>query len=165
MTGTMIACGQEMPTDDAAATPGNEFPNGDDLALSRGTDFYSLDELLTDREREIRDRVRLWCDTVVAPAAADYWERAEFPVELVPGYAALGIAGASIVGDGCPGPVLPGRRDDRGRTRPRRRQHRHPERRAFRTRDDDHRDARVRRSSERSTCRGWRAARCSARSR
>ena len=71
--------------------------------LSRATDFYSLDELLTDREREIRDRVRLWCDTEVSPIAADYWERAEFPVELVPGYGQLGIAGASIVGDGCPG--------------------------------------------------------------
>jgi glutaryl-CoA dehydrogenase len=80
-----------------------DFPNGDDLALSRGTDFYGLDELLTGPERELRDRVRIWCDTEVSPAAADYWERAEFPVRLVKGYAALGIAGASIVGDGCPG--------------------------------------------------------------
>lgn len=47
----------------------NEFPNGDDLAISRGTDFYSLDELLTDQERAMRDRVRRWCDTEVAPAA------------------------------------------------------------------------------------------------
>src|SRR6478609_5310011 len=81
----------------------NEFPNGDDLAISRATDFYSLDELLTDREREMRDRVRQWCDTEVAPAAAGYWERAEFPVELAKGYGRLGIAGASIVGNGCPG--------------------------------------------------------------
>ena len=80
----------------------NEFPTGDDLALSRGTDFYRLDELLTDREREIRDRVRVWCDTEVVPAAAGYWERAKFPVELTKGYGRLGIAGASIVGDGCP---------------------------------------------------------------
>lgn len=81
----------------------NEFPNGNDLAVSRGTDFYGLDELLTDREREMRDRVRVWCDTEVAPAAAGFWERAEFPVELVEGYGRLGIAGASIEGDGCPG--------------------------------------------------------------
>jgi hypothetical protein len=73
-----------------------DFPNGDDLALSRGTDFYGLDELLTGPERELRDRVRIWCDTEVSPAAADYWERAEFPVRLVKGYAALGIAGASL---------------------------------------------------------------------
>ena len=50
-----------------------------------------------------RDRVRQWCDTEVAPAAAGYWERAEFPVELAKGYGRLGIAGASIVGNGCPG--------------------------------------------------------------
>ena len=80
-----------------------DLPNGDDLALSRGPDFYGLDELLTASERHLRDRVRVWCDTEVSPAAADYWERAEFPARLVKGYAALGIAGASIVGDGCPG--------------------------------------------------------------
>ena len=81
----------------------NEFPNGDDLAVSRGTDFYCLDELLSDRERALRDRVRVWCDTDVAPAAAGFWERAEFPVDLVRGYGRLGVAGASIVGNGCPG--------------------------------------------------------------
>jgi len=89
-----------------AATDANAdfgFPNGDDLAMSLGTDFYSLDELLTDRERGFRDRVRVWCDTEVAPAAAGFWERAEFPVELVEGYGRLGVAGASIIGDGCPG--------------------------------------------------------------
>ena len=69
-------------SDDADEFADNEFPDGDDLAFSRATDFYELDELLTDRERELRDRVRVWCDTDVAPAAAGYWERAEFPVEL-----------------------------------------------------------------------------------
>ena len=66
-----------------------DLPNGDDLALSRGTDFYGLDELLTGPERELRDRVRVWCDTEVSPAAAEYWERAEFPVRLVKGYAGV----------------------------------------------------------------------------
>ena len=64
-----------------------EFPSGDDLALSRATDFYSLDELLSDDERAIRDRVRVWVDTEVSPIAADYWEAARFPVELVEGTA------------------------------------------------------------------------------
>jgi glutaryl-CoA dehydrogenase len=41
--------------------------------------------------------------SAVAPAAAGYWERAEFPVELARGYGRLGIAGGSIVGNGCPG--------------------------------------------------------------
>lgn len=81
----------------------NEFPVAADLALSRGTDFYSLDELLSDSERATRDRVRSWVDTEVSPIAADFWEQARFPVELVKGYGDLGIAGGSIVGDGCPG--------------------------------------------------------------
>jgi glutaryl-CoA dehydrogenase len=80
-----------------------DFPDGADLALSRATDFYGLDALLSEEELAIRDRVRRWCDTEVSPIAADYWERAEFPVGLLPGYAALGIAGGSLVGDGCPG--------------------------------------------------------------
>ncbi len=71
--------------------------------MSRATDFYSLDELLSDDERAIRDRVRTWVDTEVSPIAADYWEAARFPVELVKGYGELGIAGGSLVGDGCPG--------------------------------------------------------------
>ena len=101
MTNTMNIPAILVDFDDDAAGP--EIPSGADLAFSRGTDFYGLDELLTDGERELRDRVRVWCDTEVAPAAAGYWERAEFPVELAKGYGRLGIAGASIVGDGCPG--------------------------------------------------------------
>lgn len=32
----------------------------------------------------------------------DYWERAEFPFELVPKLAALGLGGATMKGYGCP---------------------------------------------------------------
>src|SRR6195952_4805088 len=80
-----------------------DFPVAADLALSRATDFYGLDELLSDAERALRDRVRSWVDTEVSPIAADYWEQARFPAELVKGYGELGIAGGSLVGDGCPG--------------------------------------------------------------
>ena len=48
------------------------------------TDFYRIDDLLTDAEREVRDRVRTFCDKEVTPIINDYWERAEFPFELVP---------------------------------------------------------------------------------
>jgi hypothetical protein len=34
---------------DSGATE-NEFPNGDDLAISRAADFHGLDELLTDQK-------------------------------------------------------------------------------------------------------------------
>lgn len=70
---------------------------------SLGTDYYLIDELLTDEEREIRDRVRAFCDQEVVPIINEYWEKAEFPFELTPKIAELGIAGETIKGYGCPG--------------------------------------------------------------
>jgi glutaryl-CoA dehydrogenase len=67
------------------------------------TDFYDLEELLEPEEIEIRDRVRIFCEKEVTPRINDYWERAEFPFELVPKLAELGIAGGTIGGYGCPG--------------------------------------------------------------
>ncbi len=87
---------------DADAGP-VRFPVGDDLGRSRGTDFYLTEEQLTDRERNLRDRVRRFCDTEVVPVAGEYWERAEFPAPLLRGYAGLGVAGAAIQGYGCAG--------------------------------------------------------------
>ncbi len=74
-----------------------------EIQSARGTDFYLMDELLTDEERSIRDKVRAFCDREVIPIINDYWEHAEFPFELIPKIAALGIAGGSIQGYGCPG--------------------------------------------------------------
>jgi glutaryl-CoA dehydrogenase len=66
-------------------------------------DFYRIDDLLEPRERETRDRVRAFCEKEVVPIINDYWERAEFPFELLPKLAGLGIAGGTIQGYGCPG--------------------------------------------------------------
>ncbi len=74
-----------------------------DAAPTSGTDFYLLDEWLTPEERAIRDRVRAFCNREVVPIINDYWDRAEFPFELIPKLAALGIAGGTIKGYGCPG--------------------------------------------------------------
>ncbi|NCC37196.1 MAG: acyl-CoA dehydrogenase, partial [Chloroflexia bacterium] len=71
--------------------------------FERELDFFHLDGLLTPDERAVRERVRAFCDEAVIPIIADYWERAEFPFELVPGLAALGLAGGTIKGYGCPG--------------------------------------------------------------
>ncbi len=88
----------------------SELASGEDLALSMGTDFYLIDELLDDAERALRDRVRRFCDDEVVPIANDYWERAEFPLPIVAGYRRLRIAGGSLTGHGCPGlsPLLEG---------------------------------------------------------
>src|ERR1700761_9201824 len=59
--------------------------------------------MLSEQERAIRDRVRAFADRDVLPIINDYWERAEFPFELVPKLAELGVAGTTIEGYGCPG--------------------------------------------------------------
>jgi glutaryl-CoA dehydrogenase len=67
------------------------------------TDYYLLDNLLTDEQRALRERVRSFMDREVLPIINPYWERAEFPHELVPKLAELGIAGFQIPGYGAPG--------------------------------------------------------------
>src|SRR5258708_39786576 len=66
-------------------------------------DFYRLDDLLTPQERDIRYLVRQFMQTEVEPIINPYWERAEFPTQLIPKLAALGIAGGQIKGYGCAG--------------------------------------------------------------
>ncbi|MDQ3761701.1 MAG: acyl-CoA dehydrogenase family protein [Actinomycetota bacterium] len=74
------------------------------------TDLFLLDELLSAEERQVRGRVRDFCDTEVLPIINYYWERAEFPFALVPKLAELRVAGGALQGDGCPGmsPVAEG---------------------------------------------------------
>ncbi len=66
-------------------------------------DFYALEDLLEPGDTVYRDRVREFCEKSVAPVINDYWERAQFPFELLPGIAGLGISGGTIEGYGCPG--------------------------------------------------------------
>lgn len=66
-------------------------------------DYFRLDEDLSPEEIAIRDKVRSFAEQQVLPIINDYWERAEFPWELLPGLAELGIIGTTIQGHGCPG--------------------------------------------------------------
>src|ERR1700761_5647367 len=54
-------------------------------------DFYNYEELLSDSEREKVHRIRDFFRTEVTPIVEDYWARAEFPFELVKGFAKLGL--------------------------------------------------------------------------
>jgi glutaryl-CoA dehydrogenase len=74
-----------------------------DVTRSLGTDYYLIEELLTDEEREIRDKVRAFADREVIPVINDYWNKEEFPFELIPKIAELNIAGTTFEGYGCPG--------------------------------------------------------------
>ena len=55
-----------------------------DVTRSLGTDYYLLDELFTDEERMIRDRVRAFADAEVIPIINEYWEKAELPSSSYP---------------------------------------------------------------------------------
>ena len=74
-----------------------------DVTRSLGTDYYLVEELLTDEEREVRDKVRAFADREVIPIINEYWDKAQFPFELIPKIAELNIAGTTIKGYGCPG--------------------------------------------------------------
>jgi glutaryl-CoA dehydrogenase len=66
-------------------------------------DPYLIDAALSDDERALRDRVRAFGDEHVRPIINDHWERAEFPFSVIEPLAALGVAGTTIEGYGCPG--------------------------------------------------------------
>jgi glutaryl-CoA dehydrogenase len=67
------------------------------------SDYFMVDDFLSEDERIIRKKVRNFVETDLLPVINDYWDRAEFPFVLVPKIAALGIVGTTIEGYGCPG--------------------------------------------------------------
>lgn len=57
-------------------------------------DWFHYADLLTDAERADLRRVREFLRAEVAPVVLDAWDRAEFPMQLVKGFAGLDLAGA-----------------------------------------------------------------------
>jgi glutaryl-CoA dehydrogenase len=90
-----------MEPDTVATEPPGRRPAV--LESAAGGDLLVVDELLTEEERAIRDRVRAFCDVSVLPIINDYWERSRFPFQLVEGLAALQVVGGPVTGYGCPG--------------------------------------------------------------
>jgi glutaryl-CoA dehydrogenase len=66
------------------------------------SDFLGFELLLEDQDRELLSSVRAFMTREVEPVINEYWTRAEFPHDLVPGIAELGIAGLAYDGPGCP---------------------------------------------------------------
>jgi glutaryl-CoA dehydrogenase len=54
------------------------------------SDFYSYESLLSDREREAIAKLRAWAESEVKPIIGEYWDRAEFPMQVVKPLAELG---------------------------------------------------------------------------
>jgi glutaryl-CoA dehydrogenase len=74
------------------------------------SDFYAIEQLLTDAGRDAVRRTREFLVKEVEPVINGYWTREEFPYHLIPEIASLGIAGVAYEGYGCPGggPLLDG---------------------------------------------------------
>jgi len=66
------------------------------------SDFLGFELLLDEEDRTLVERVRRFMTDDVEPVINDFWTRAEFPHQLVPGLAELGIAGLQFDGPGCP---------------------------------------------------------------
>jgi glutaryl-CoA dehydrogenase len=74
------------------------------MARFEGVDFYSIDELLTEEQRMIRDTVRQWVDENLMPVINDAYVGRYLPKELIPGMAELGVFGANLPEEyGCAG--------------------------------------------------------------
>ncbi|SFR86489.1 glutaryl-CoA dehydrogenase [Agromyces sp. CF514] len=54
------------------------------------SDFYSYESLLTAREQQAIAELRAWLEADVKPIVGDYWDRAEFPMQIVKPLAELG---------------------------------------------------------------------------
>jgi glutaryl-CoA dehydrogenase len=72
-------------------------------ATARAEDVFLLDDTLSHAELALRDRVRAYGEEHVLPVINEFWERAEFPSELIAPLAELGVVGGIIEGYGCPG--------------------------------------------------------------
>ena len=59
-------------------------------------DYYQLDELLTEEHKLIRDAARAWIKKDVSPIIEEYYEKAEFPEQVIPGLASIGAFGPYI---------------------------------------------------------------------
>jgi len=74
----------------------------EDIGCARGTDYFLMKDQLTDHEKEIHAKVRAFGEAELLPIVNEYWERGEFPFEVVPKIGALNIVGDYNLGDcGC----------------------------------------------------------------
>ena len=71
--------------------------------MTEPLDLFRLDGLLTDEDRQLRDRIRTWVRSRFVPEINRCWNAGTFPLELVPEIAALGVFGSNIDGYGCRG--------------------------------------------------------------
>jgi glutaryl-CoA dehydrogenase len=69
--------------------------------LPATSDFYALESTLPDRDRALLAEVRGFMREEVAPIINDYWSREEFPHQVFPRMAEIGMGGMALEGYGC----------------------------------------------------------------
>ncbi len=68
------------------------------------SDFYAVEELLTEVQRSARDTVRRFVDREILPHIGRWWLEGRFPTELIPRLGELGVLGANLPEEyGCAG--------------------------------------------------------------
>ncbi|MDR7523250.1 MAG: acyl-CoA dehydrogenase family protein [Armatimonadota bacterium] len=65
----------------------------------RPSDYFHLEDVLTEDERLVRDTVRRFVDREVLPHIGGWWLRGEFPRHLVPRLGDLGVLGPTLPTD------------------------------------------------------------------
>jgi glutaryl-CoA dehydrogenase len=80
------------------------------MANAADGDFYGLEQLLDRPGRGAVQRTREFMTKEIGPVINHDWTREEFPYQLIPELAGLGITGLAYQGYGCPGggPLLDG---------------------------------------------------------
>src|SRR5262249_8734923 len=74
------------------------------MAKFKGVDFYNIDSLLSEEEKLTRDSVREFVEARGVSIIEDYYERGQFPTELIKPLGDLGVLGASLPTEyGCAG--------------------------------------------------------------
>jgi glutaryl-CoA dehydrogenase len=88
-------------TSDATVAP-SAVPPGIDVGLALSTDYFLLRDDLPPADLEYLRRARAFVEDEVLPVIGDFWERAEFPIDLARRLGELGLIGDGIEGYGCP---------------------------------------------------------------
>ncbi len=65
-------------------------------------DFYDLSLKLTPEQRQLQMKVRNFMEDEIRPIANEYWNKAEFPFQIIPKMAELNICGLTYEGYGTP---------------------------------------------------------------
>jgi glutaryl-CoA dehydrogenase len=69
--------------------------------MEEKTDYFWIDDLLTENERRFRGQVREFVDKECLPIIADHFDKGTFPMELIPRMAEMGLFGVHVDGYGC----------------------------------------------------------------